>query len=162
MITPADMALIGRLIDGPADAANERALARRIACEPALARIVRRHLSIAEAAEQSTLPERSAQAFVDGWEVRLAADADAAVFTARTMLRIAGDRQRHPELVLAIGMRAAGLAAAALLIFALGWSGAAAFDSGRDWLLRSNRVSLDDDRRMQRADALRQLLEAQR
>lgn len=155
-----DQELIGRFLDGPADPAVERELARRIAADPALGRLLRRHLLIAEAAEQAALPERGAGAFADGWAVRLDAEADAAVFTAGTMLRIAAERaERRTGLVFA-GLRLGGLAAAALLLVSLGWGGSRLFDAGSRWLRDATEVRLDDTL-AQRGRLYRQLQEAQ-
>jgi hypothetical protein len=156
-----DHELIGRFLDGPADPEVERELARRIAADPALGRLLRRHVLIAEAAEQATLPERGATAFSDGWHVRVAAEGDAAVFTAGTMLRIAAEqRERHTGLVIA-GLRLGGLAAAAVLLVSLGWGGSRLFEVGSRWLRDATEVRLDDPALAQRGRLYRQLQEAQ-
>lgn len=152
-----DAALIGHLIDGPPDAACERELARRIALDPALGRLVRRHLMIAEMAEQQALPERSGPQFSAGWEVRVRAEADAAVFTARTMLRIAADpADRRTELAIA-GLRLGGLAAAACLLVGLGWGGSRLADYGRRWFAEGFTVQMDNPALAERARIFREL-----
>ena len=128
--------LIARVVDGPQDPAAERELARRIATDPALGRLLRRHLCIAEVAHQALAEERGGARFAAGWDVRLAAEADAALFTARTVLRIvASDADRRGERVVAL-LRVGGLAAAALLMAALGLGASALVDAGRGWLDR--------------------------
>lgn len=156
-----DAALIGRLIDGPADAAAQRELARRAGTDPVLARLLRQHLRIAEQAEHAVLPERSAAAFSAGWQARLAAADDAAVFTARTMLRIAADRHERCAGWIVLGLRAGGLAAAALLFVVLGWAGSVAYDLGRDWLAGSG-ARAENPAIVQRENAIRALREEMR
>jgi len=156
-----DRDLIGRFLDGPVDPEVERELARRIAADPALGRLLRRHLLIAETAEQRLLPERGPTAFIDGWTVRVAAEADAAVFTAGTMLRIAAEQaERRAGFVIA-GLRVGGLAAAALLLVSLGWGGSRLFDAGSRWLRDATEVRLDDPTLAQRGRLYQQLQEAQ-
>ena len=156
-----DRELIGLFLDGPADPAVERELARRIAIDPALGRLLRRHLQIAELADQALLPERGASAFADAWQVRVAADADAAIFTAGTMLRIAADRaERRTGFVIA-GLRVGGLAAAALLMVGIGWGGSRLFDSGSRWLREATTVRIDEATVAARERIHRQLQEVQ-
>jgi anti-sigma factor RsiW len=139
----AEAELLGRFLDGPSDPAVERELARRIAADPALGRRLRRHLQIAELAHQRLAVERGGERFAAGWQVRVAAEADAAVFTARTVLRIAADTaDRRSELVV-IALRAGGLAAAAVLLIGLGWGASTLIEGGRRWLSRASTVSLD-------------------
>ncbi len=162
MTTPlADRELVARFLDGPADPEIEGELARRITADPALGRLVRRHLLIAEAAEQRLLAERGATAFADGWVVRVTADADAAVFTAGTMLRIAAERAEYRAGFVIAGLRVGGLAAAALLLVSLGWGGSRLFDAGSAWLREATEVRLNDAALAQRSQLYRQLKEAQ-
>jgi hypothetical protein len=158
---PSDHDLIGLLLDGPADPGLERELARRIAIDPALGRLLRRHLLIAELAEQGVLPERGATAFTDGWTVRAAAEADAAVFTAGTMLRIAAEQAERRSGFFIAGLRAGSLAAAALLLVCLGWGGSRLLDAGQRWLLEATEVRLNDPAIAERGRLYRQLQEAQ-
>lgn len=156
-----DAELIGRLVDGPSDPAVERELARRITADPALGRLLRRHLMIAELAEARAVPERGAEAFAAGWQVRVAAEADAAVFTARTMLRIVADRADCRTEWLVLGLRAAGLAAAASLLFCLGWGASSIIDAGRRWYNASALATLDTPAVIERGEVIRSLREAQ-
>lgn len=154
--------LVGRFIDGPADPAVERELARRIAGDPALGRLLRHHLRIAELAHHQAAPERAGAAFAEGWAVRVAAEADAALFTARTMLRIAADpADRRTELAVAC-LRLGGLAAAACLLIGLGWGASALLDLGRQWLGSERVVHLDGSAYVERGAEMRRLQEAAR
>lgn len=163
-MSPADLsdaALVGLLLDGPADHASQRELARRAAADPALARLLRLHLRISEMAEHAALPERGAAAFAAGWVERLAAEDDAAVFTARTMLRIAADRSERRSGWMMAGLRAGGLAAAALLFICIGWVGSAIHDAGRAWLASSG-TRAENPAIVQRETVLRALREEMR
>lgn len=132
-ITATDAELIGTLIDGPINAEGQIELARRITSNPALGRLLRRHLLITELAEQRVLPERTGTSFSAGWLVRVSAEADAAVFTARTVLRLVTDEaDRRTERIIAF-VRVGGLAAAACLMMGLGWGASRAIDVGRRW-----------------------------
>lgn len=125
---------IGWFIDGPTTPAIEQELARRITAQPALGRQLRQHLCIAELAHQQHAAERRGDNFTAGWSVRLAAEADAAVFTARTVLRlIAEERGRHSERVVWL-VRLGGLSAAAGLLIGCSWASSAVIDVGRGWL----------------------------
>lgn len=157
-----DTALLCLLLDGPADAALERELARRATADRAFARLLRRHLQIAELAEQRALPERGAAAFADGWEVRRAAEADAAVFTARTMLHIVAEREERRSGWVMAGLRAGGLAAAALLFVCIGWIGSALYEAGRGWLSGPGEARIGNPAIVQRGQAIRELREEQR
>ena len=161
MAVPSDIDLLGRFLDGPADPAVERELAQRVTADPSLGRLLRRHLQIAEAAEQRDLAERGAAAFADAWTVRVDAESDAAVFTAGTMLRIAAERIDRREGVLIAGLRLGGLAAAALLLVCLGWGGSQVFDSGQRWLRGATAVEIQDPAVAERGRLYRQLHEAQ-
>lgn len=161
MAVPSDRDLIGRFLDGPADPEVERDLACRVTADPALGRLLRRHLMIAELAEQSALFERTAEAFTDSWAVRVAADVDAAAFTARTMLLIASERTDRRTGFIIAGLRAGGLAAAALLLVSLGWGGSRLFDAGQRWLREATEVRLNDSTIAERGRIYHQLREAQ-
>jgi hypothetical protein len=162
-LTDAD--LIGRLIDGPADAECQHELARRISADRGLAIVLRRHLWIAECAEQQALPERSGANFTAGWRVRVAAEDDAAVFTARTVLRlVAADADRHTERVVAL-VRLGGLAAAAGLLIGLGWASSLTIKLGRHWyglVSQETTAQLAGTPYAQRGNELRNLLETLR
>lgn len=154
-----DTTLLGLLLDGPADAGIERELARRAAADRTFARLLRRHLQIAELAEQRALPERGATAFADGWEVRRTAEADAAVFTARTMLHIVADRSERRSGWILAGLRTGGLAAAALLFVCIGWVGSALYQAGREWVSGPGGARVENPAIVQRGQAIRELRE---
>ena len=157
--------LIGRLIDGPADADSQQELARRIASDRALGKLVRQHLLIAELAQQQSVPERTGASFTAGWQVRVAAEEDAAVFTARTVLRlVADDADRRSERVIAV-VRVGGLAAAACLMIGLGWGTSLAIDAGRQGygvLISETTAQLAGTPYAQRAAEMRRIMETPR
>lgn len=161
-ITTTDSELIGHLIDGPADADRQNELARRIAANPTLGRLVRRHLLIAELVEQRVRPERTGTSFTAGWLVRVAAENDAAVFTARTVLRLVADEaDRRTERMIAC-VRVGGLAAAACLMIGLGWGASRAIDVGRQWygaISSETTAQLAGTPYAQRATEMRRLME---
>ena len=161
-ITTTDADLISHLIDGPADADRQSELARRIIANPALGRLVRRHLLIAELTEQRFLVERTGPAFIAGWLVRVAAEDDAAVFTARAVLRLVADESdRRTERMIAF-VRVGGLAAAACLMIGLGWGASLAIDAGRLWygaISSETSAQLAGTPYAQRATEMRRMME---
>ncbi|MEK7413384.1 MAG: hypothetical protein AAB263_08710 [Planctomycetota bacterium] len=156
-----DGELIGRFLDGPADAGLERELARRISADPACARLLRRHLLIAELADQHATVERGGERFAAGWNTRLAAESDAAVFTTRTMMRIAAYPPNQRTELVVVGLRFAGLAAAAGLLISLGWVASSTIEHGRRWLNEESLVRIDNPAVNERGNALRHLREEQ-
>ena len=147
---PTDADLIGLLIDGPADPASQQELARRMARDPALGRRVVAHLRIAEMAHQQAAEERSAAGFLAGWQVRVQAEQDGAVFTGRTMLRLAAAEQARRDGYSELWLRLGATAAAAALMLVLAGGISELNRRGRTWMAGAlpnlASVSLHNDR----------------